>query len=175
MSEVWTWAAASAWADQHLDFATRNLLLRFRPTFNWGRDPVELFASNAPRLPWPSVGDCLAWAALNDYPAVTGVAADNPMPVVASLAAVIDMVADGCQLRVQPVDANGDVDPTGDAVLIPARVWLATVMWATKLADRRNTSNGIAGSTELGTAIRVTGRDPDIQSLLVGAWLPGIW
>jgi hypothetical protein len=55
---------------------------------------------------------------------------------------------------------------------VPPRVKQATLLQASRLFERRNSPQGVAGTTEWG-AVRVTRLDPDVFSLVSQLMMPG--
>lgn len=122
------------------------------------------FTPNNQRPTWPSIDEAARWATVNGYPGAG--AATNVENLQLCLDAAIERHSKRTNIQVRPVDVNGDVDPLGTPVAIPAGVKLATIMLAVRVADRARTPNGIAGASEIGGLIRTTSYDPDIEALL---------
>lgn len=164
-----TWTSR-AWTDSNRDWFERNLV---ETTVGTG-DGAEARAYNAstvngPGRTWPTLDEVLRWDRQNAYPGITGqLGSADPEVVQLALDAAIEMHAERCHLHVRPVDADGAVDEAGDPVAISAKVKLATIMRAVRLARRQFTPDGIAGASEIGGVIRTTAFDSDIESLLGG-------
>jgi hypothetical protein len=159
----WT---SRAWTDSHADGFTHNIITLGDGI---GGESAEArayneFAPNNVRPTWPTTDEVLRWAAQNSYP---GSGATIPVEdYQLCLDAAVESHAGRCHLHVRPVDANGAVDPVGAPVVIPAGVKLATIMRAVRWARRKNTPDGIAGSSEITGLIRTSSMDPDIEAML---------
>lgn len=155
--------SSRAWTDSNRDYFARNIL-----TFHGlGDDPAaaeaNVFDVADVDVPWPTLAQVERWDAQNDYPGQSPAAVER---LEIALRAAIRRMAERCHLRVQPVDANGAVDPSLPPVLIPADVHLATIMLAVRVARRAGTPDGLAGSSEIGGLIRTSSSDPDIEALI---------
>jgi hypothetical protein len=166
MTEFWT----RAWTDSNRDLFERNILTTTDGATGDGaafREWAE-FDTHAQAQTWPTLDEVLRWA--NQNSAHVGgagtVAAPPSERYQLALDAAIQRIGDRCHILARPVDANGDVDPDGDPVPVPATVKLAAIMLATRIARRAQTPDGIAGSSEIGGLIRTSSMDPDIEALL---------
>lgn len=153
-----------AWSDAHADLFTRNVYTWVGQADSEEARAYNEWASNAEQVTWPELAEVQRWDAQNAYP---GSSAATPVEVLQlCLDAAISRLAERCGLYVRPVDANGDVDPLGDAVPIPAEVKLATIVLAVRWARRRQTPDGLAGSAEITGLIRTSSIDPDVEALI---------
>lgn len=164
-----TYWTTRAWTDSNRDGFERNLIYVGSP---WSSAEAAAYAEwepNNSRPGWPTIDEVTRWAqSINNYPGVTQPPTLNVENLQLALDAAIERVATRTHFQVRPVDANGDVDPGGTAVEIPATVKLATIMLAVRLARRAMTPDGLAGSADL--LIRTSSIDPDIESMLA-PWL----
>jgi hypothetical protein len=134
-------------------------------------DLAVYFVPNNQRGTWPTFDEVLRWDAQNSYPGITGGLSSAPAEAVAlALDAATERASHRCHIQVQPVDTAGEVDPDGDPVLIPAGVKLWVIMEAVRLVRHRHTPDGMAGSAELGTLMRVSGFDAHAETL-ISPWL----
>ena len=132
---------------------------------------ADYFAPNNVRPTWPTLDEVLRWDAQNSYPGITGSLASAPVEAVQlSLDTSIETASARCHLQVRPVDTAGVVDPDGAPVAIPANVKTWVIMETVRLARRRYTPDGMAGSSELGTLMRVSGYDAHAERL-IERWL----
>lgn len=162
-STEWT---SRAWFDQHADFATRNLILGVDYSTGDSDAALAYYRStlNGAKPTWPTLDEVTRWAKQNG-----GYGTDSAADVETlqlALDAAIELAAGRRDLYILPVDANGVVDPTGAPVEVPAAVKLGTIMLAVRVARRKNTPDGIAGTSEITGLIRTSSKDPDIEALL---------
>lgn len=158
---VVSWTTAS-----NRDWFERNILAGYVPSA-----PADPFRSNALAWTWPTPND------LADWMKQSGVAVDTTTKVPAlelALASAISRIAERTCFHVRPVDANGDVDPAGDAVEIPPEIHLATLMTAHRWYRRPSSPDGVMGANELAGVIRINGYDPDVEALLSNYDSPGL-
>lgn len=166
-----TFYTSRAWAQvtgAHADFFTRNIVATIGGLGDdeTAREANE-FDTHAQAQTWPTVDEVARWAQQNTTASGSGTIAGPPLErYQLALDAAIQRIGDRCHLLARPVDINGDVDPDGDPVPVPATVKLATIMLAVRIARRAQTPDGIAGSSEIGGLIRTSSMDPDIEALL---------
>lgn len=156
----WT---SQAWTNSHEDYFTRNILT-FPECSDASISDLEarnLHRSNAVQKPWPTAADLVQWRQSAGYGADTS----NATALQVALDAAIDEIAEACGLYVRPVDADGNVDATADAVTIPPKVHLAVILHAAWLYELRQMPTGVVGSDGAGGAIR-TGFAPGVDRLL---------
>jgi hypothetical protein len=161
-----TWTSR-AWYDQHQDYPTRNLLYVPGTAEGDGAEAraYNQFTPNNERPTWPTLDEVMRWDKQNLYPGVTGsMPTSDPEMVQFCLDAAIERASGRCHLHVQPVDGAGAGARGGAPVRIPAGVKLWTVMETVRLARRRQTPDGMAGSAELGNLMRVSGYDAHAEA-----------
>ena len=160
-------ALNTASTDSHLDFFTRNIHT-FR-SLDWADAAAtavaeqNLFTSNAHRLPWPTTDDLYKWMDNNNQ---SNTFAGNQEAAQWALAASVDDMSETCGFQVYAVDDDGVIDPAADAPLIPARVFVATLLQAAWLYKLYTAPNGIVGGNEFGGVVRSSSYAPGVRRLI---------
>lgn len=155
------------WSDSNADYFTRNIVTYMPPY--WLTSAVststvdELLAhiatSNATKFTWPTAGEVGAIIEASGHPEITGADPARPLALEMATAAAVTRIGKLKGIPVRPVDADGAVDEAGDPVEIDADVWLATVLLAARLYDRRDDPDRTPTPGAMGL-------DPDIEFLL---------
>jgi len=143
-------------------------------------DGAAEFQSNLCREHWPTYEDVTQWATSEGHSRATGEdGTSNTDAMREALMAAIGSISEKTGLHYYEVDEAGATiyyDGAGDVVdeatgsprvaKIPQPVRLATIMYAARLYQRRQSINGTLGASAFGGVARVTGIDPDIKALL---------
>lgn len=160
MVDYWTTRA-------HSDFFARNILT----LYGYGGDSAEArayneFVSNAAPVTWPTLDELQVWVQSTTYQGAAGGDTTHVELLQLALDVAVSRIAQRTGNYVRPVDANGDVDPTGAPVEILPELKLAAIMQAFKWYERRSSPNGVLGATEFGGVIRAKSLDPDVEAMI---------
>jgi hypothetical protein len=129
------------------------------------------FTPNNVRPTWPTLDEVQRWAeSISNYPGAGGQSRTNLEVLQLCLDVAVEKISKRTNFQVRPIDVNGDPDPGGTPVAIPAGVKLGTIMQATRWARRPMSPDGVLGSSEISGVIRAQAIDPDIEAMLVD-WL----
>lgn len=115
-------------------------------------------ADGAPRTSWPTSADVQNELRLDFLQEGDDTVLDAALD--AAIAYVIGRVRPDALL-------DSTVDPP--VLTVPADIWQATVLLASRFYRRRDSLDGTIGWTDAGGAVRVGGRDWDVENLL-GRW-----
>lgn len=157
--------------DSHLDYFTRNILTA-RPGYRSSVADLDVDVDqvlgwgSAQRVRWPTADDVRNWSRTDGHTAITRTDSTAVDALEWAVAAAVDLVAGRTGFGVRPVDADGVFDPDAEAVLVPPRVHLAAVMMAARLYRRKDSAEGIYGTSEVAGGIAIKGLDPDVERLL---------
>lgn len=148
----------------HIDYFTRNIgTLLSGPSAASAATIDELLAhiasSNATKLTWPSADEVGKIIGASGHPEITGADPANVLALEMSTAAAVTRIGKLKGIPIRPVDADGAVDEAADPVEIDADIWLATVLLASRLYDRRDDPDRAPTPGAMGL-------DPDIEFLL---------
>lgn len=161
---------ACGFADQHVDYFTRNILVSYPGSNDLNGDAARAaneYRSNMDHQPWPTYEDVAQWGTSNGYPAQVGEdGTTNTAAMEWALKAATSRISEATHLDYYVVDADGAVTADKEIAKIPFEVWLATVMQAFRWYRRRITPDGSLGASAFGGVVRVGRFDPDVEEML---------
>lgn len=151
----WTTAA-------YQDHFVRNLITMVPASLRAEVESVP-FVPNPETMPtWPSYPEAERWIMSR------GPSNVDEFKIQTALDAAIWQLSARTETFVRPVDANGDFDPGAAPVEISPTLFMAVLLQTNRWYRRKDTPDGVMGSSEFEGMVRVSGIDPDIEAMLWG-------